>query len=638
MTTRFSAYTGNILDIDLTRRSVGTYALSDRDRERFIGGRFISTKILWDQLPPGSDPLSPANLLVVMTGPLTGTGAPSSSRYDISAKSPLTGAIGHSNSGGNFGIHLKRAGWDGIVVRGKADRPVYIEIEEDRVRIRSADALWGLDTEAAQAALGRGGKMVIGPAGERQVKYATVVSQERCHGRTGMGAVMGAKNLKAIVARGRRRTTLHDPAGFKAAVKKWVRLLRRHPATGHIAPTYGTAVFVNALSPRNALPTRNFSSGTFAGADRISGERLARERLVGNFGCPSCPIRCGRIVELDGRRIKGPEFEILCMLGSNMLIDDLDAIIRWNRELDLLGLDTITLGNVLGFAAELNAKGLWANGIEFGNPASISAAIPAIAAREGIGADLAEGVRFLAQKYGGGDFAAHVKGLEIAGYEPRAAIGHGLGYATANRGACHLDGGYLIYLEVSGPMTMEPLHLRSKPGWVVFDQNLLAAISAAGSCLFTSWTFVPAAAYKLPAHPRLAAVVRRLLTQAWPLVDALLALPPWLLKVHLPFLPYARVLGRATGMPMDFGRFAQAGARGFTLERLFNLREGVGRPQDSLARRFTHEPLVPGNPRSRVPLDRLLPKYYALRGWDANGVPTPQTLAKLDLDFAAPAA
>jgi aldehyde:ferredoxin oxidoreductase len=636
MTSRFKGYTGKILDIDLTSRTIGTYALSDRDRERFLGGRFISTKILWDQMAPGVDPLSQQNILVIMTSPLTGTGAPSSSRYDISAKSPLTGAIGHSNSGGNFGIFLKRAGWDGIVIRGQAARPVFIEIEADNVQIKPADTLWGLDTQAAQQALGQGGKVVIGPAGENRVKYATVVSQERSHGRTGMGAVMGSKNLKGIVARGRQKIALHRRKEFKKAVKQWTRLLISHPATGHIAPTYGTAVFVKALNPKHALPTKNFSQGQYEDADMISGERLRSDYLVKNFGCVSCPIRCGRVVRLDGREIKGPEFEILCLMGSNLLINDMDAIIRWNYEMDLLGIDTITVGNVLGFAAELNEKGLWDNGIAFGRKDNISQILQLISAREGIGQDLAEGVRFLSRKYGGADFAAHVKGLEIAGYEPRASVGHGLGYATANRGACHLDGGYLVYLEVSGPMTLDPLHFRSKPGWVIFDQNLLAAISAAGSCLFTSWTFVPKIAYKLPEHKKLAALVSKILTYAWPLIDASLNLPPALMKFHLPFLPYSKVIKLATGMDMDFGKFAQAGDRGYNMERLFNLREGIGKDQDTLSKRFTDEPLLKGNRNSRVPLDKMLAKYYALRGWDRNGIPTPRTLEKLGLDFINP--
>ena len=203
MTSRFDGYMGKILDIDLSTGAVGEYPVSDTDRERFLGGRFLATKILWEELQPGVDPLSEENILVIMTSPLTGTGAPSSSRYDISAKSPLTGAIGHSNSGGNFGIRLKRAGWDGMIVRGKAPQPVTIEVTEDRVAIHRADALWGLDTQAAQQAMGKGGTLAIGPAGENRVKFATVVSQERSHGRTGMGAVMGSKKLKGIVARGK---------------------------------------------------------------------------------------------------------------------------------------------------------------------------------------------------------------------------------------------------------------------------------------------------------------------------------------------------------------------------------------------------------------------------------------------------
>ena len=592
MASRFKGYTGKILDIDLSTESIGTYPLSDQDRERFLGGRFISTKILWDELAPGTNPLSDQNILVVMTSPLTGTGAPSSSRYDISAKSPLTGGIGHSNSGGNFGFHLKRAGWDGIVIRGKANQPVYIEIEDQDIHIKPANGLWGLDTQAAQKAMGRGGKMVIGPAGENQVKYATIVSQERSHGRTGMGAVMGAKNLKGIVARGRHKVTLHNPTEFKQTAKQWTKLLTSHPATGHIAPTYGTAAFVNVLSPRHALPTKNFSRGQYEDADMISGERLASDYLVKNFGCLSCPIRCGRIVKLDDREIKGPEFEILCLMGSNLLINDMDAIIRWNHELDLLGIDTITVGNVLGFAAELNEKGLWSNGIEFGKKENISEVLKLIAAREGVGRDLAEGVRFLSEKYGGKEFAAHVKGLEISGYEPRVSVGHGLGYATSNRGACHLDGGYMIYLEVSGPMTLDPFHFRSKPGWVILDQNLLAAISAAGNCLFTSWTFIPKPAYNLPQHKSLAKLVSKILTYTWPLIDAILNLPPAFMKFHLPFLPYSKAIKLATGMDIDFGKFTQIGDRGYTLERLFNLREGIGKEQDTLSKRFTHEPLL----------------------------------------------
>ena len=373
MASKYNGYMGKILDIDLTIEKVGEYNLSDRDRERFIGGRYISTKILWDQLKSGIDPLSPDNILIVMTSPLTGTGAPSTSRYDISAKSPQTGTIGHSNSGGNFGIHLKKAGWDGIIIRGRARTPVYLDINEDTVMIKDASQLWGKDIDETKELMGdkKAGKMVIGPAGENLVRYAIVVSQDRAHGRSGMGAVMGSKNLKGIVAQGKKKIELHDPEGFRETIRKWIKMLQAHPATGEFAPKYGTSGFLKSISDHNALPTKNFSSGHYEDAQMLTGQTLAETRLIKNDGCQSCPIRCARIVELDGRQIKGPENEVLCLLGSNLLINDMDAIIRWNYELDILGLDTISTGTVLGFAAELNEKGMWKNGIEFGKKDNI---------------------------------------------------------------------------------------------------------------------------------------------------------------------------------------------------------------------------------------------------------------------------
>ncbi len=635
MSSKYKGYMGKVLDVDLSAGTIGEYPVSDEDRKKFLGGRYLSTKILWDALPRGVDPLSPDNLLIVMTSPLTGTGAPSTSRYDISSKSPTSGGIGHSNSGGNFGIHLKRAGFDGVVVRGKADKPVYIEINNGQAEIKDAAGIWGKDTQQAQEDMlagEKGGAMAIGPAGENRVKFASVVSQERSHGRSGMGAVMGSKNLKGMVARGKIKIETANPEAFKKTVKKWVKVIQNHPATGEIVPKYGTAVFLNILSQNNALPTRNFSEGTFEHAYDISGERLAEEFLVKNYGCVSCPIRCGRVVEYNGKNIKGPEYEVLCLMGSNLGIHDMEAIIRWNYELDLLGMDTISVGNVLGFAAELNKNGLWDNGIAFGNADNISAILDDIAHRRGIGDDLAEGVKRLSAKYGGEDYAAHAKGLEMAAYEPRAAVGHGLGYATANRGACHLDGGYMIYFEVSGPMKLNPLHVRSKPGWVVLDQDLMAAISAGGNCLFTSWTFVPPAAFKLPDHPLASAIASFVLTWTWPTIDASLRMPAWMQKIDLPMLPHSKALREATGMKMHFGLFVEVGKRGYTLERLFNMREGLTKKDDCLPKRFTEEGLS-GNPKMRVPIDKMLPKYYKLRGWDKEGVPTPKTCKKLGLEF-----
>jgi aldehyde:ferredoxin oxidoreductase len=632
MASKFKGYMGRICDINLSTGSVGEYPLSDEDREKYLGGRFVATKILWDELNPGADPLSPENILIVMTSPLTGTGAPSTSRYDISAKSPLTGLIGHSNSGGNFGMHLKRAGFDGVIVRGKAPKPVYIEFDNGSVHIRDASSIWGMNTQDAQKAMGQGGTMAIGPAGENQVLFASVVSQERSHGRCGMGAVMGSKNCKGMVARGSEKIPIHNNEEFKKHIKQWITMLQKHPATGEFAPRYGTAGFLTALSMNNALPTKNFSKGQYERAWNIGGERLAEEFLVKNSGCISCPIRCGRIVEINGKEVKGPEYEILSLLGSNMLIDDLDAIIKWNYQLDLLGLDAITTGTLMGFAAELNERGVWKCGIEFGKKDNISQIIEDIAYKRGIGEELSHGVRYLAKKYNALDYAPHVKGLELAAYEPRASVGHGLGYATASRGACHLDGGYMIYFEVTGPVTLNPHHYRSKPSWTILDQNLLAAVSAGGNCLFTSWTFVPNIAYKVPGRKWLFSLLQFILTHTWILIDITVKMPKWLIRFHIPLLPHTKAIELATGMKMDFGRYYLVGERGYTLERMFNIREGLTAKDDSLPARFTKEPLMFGKKGYTVPLDKMLKKYYKLRGWDALGRPTKKLLKKLEID------
>ncbi len=636
MTSAYSGYMGRVLDIDLTTGKTGEYPVSDRERELFLGGKFMSTKILLDQTPAGIDPLSEENILIIMTSPLNGTGAPSSSRYDISAKSPQTGAIGHSNSGGNFGIFLKRAGWDGAVIRGKAKKPVYIEITEENVEIMDAKSLWGKNTRETQETMldGRkGGSMAIGIAGENLVKFASIVSEERSHGRTGMGAVMGSKNLKGMIALGSRKPEIRQPEAFKKTVRKWIKALQAHPATGEYSPKYGTAFFLTPLSKNNTLPTKNFTSGTFEGSHKISGEYLAEKYLLKNSGCLSCPIRCARVVEHEGKEIKGPEYEILCLMGSNIMNDDIEKIIQWNYELDLLGMDSISTGTILGFAMELNEKGIWNNGLEFGKTDNISDILQKMARRDGMGNDLAEGVRFLSKKYGGADFAPHAKGLEIAGYSPRGTVGQGMGYAVSPRGACHLDAGYTVYFEVTGPVVLNQFHQKSKPPYVVLDQNMFGAISAAGNCLFTGWPILPGPLYKIPEHRKLSSILSATLTHSSGLISGMLKLPPGLQKFDMPGISHTRALREATGMKMDFGRFMEIGERGYTLDRIYNLREGIDRSQDTLAKRFTDEPLIKNEKNSVVRLDQQVPIYYSLRGWDKNGIPKEKTLRKLDLDF-----
>jgi aldehyde:ferredoxin oxidoreductase len=640
MPSKYSGYMGKILDVDLSSGYIDEYPVSDRDRVKYLGGKTIAAKILYQELEPGIDPLSDENIIVFMTGPLTGSGAPCTSRFDVSSKSVMTGGIASSNCGGTFGMYLKRAGYDGLIVRGRAEQPTSIIINEEEVRFEDAKPLWGKNTEETQNDLRKqfgkkNGVVVIGPAGENLVRYAAIISGERAAGRCGIGAVMGAKYLKAIVVSGAKKVPVHNEEEFRKTVKKWIAILKENPSTGETLPAYGTANLVNVANATGTLPTHNFSRGTFGGAENISGETLAEKHLVKNIGCTSCTIRCGRLVRMGDKEVKGPEYETIGLLGSNIENDDMSRIIEWNYKLDLLGMDTITAGSVLGFAMELNEKGMWNNGLEFGKTDNLAAVMEDIAYRRGIGNDLAEGVMRLAAKYGGADFAMHSKGLEFSAYEPRRAVGHGLGYATSNRGGCHIGGGYLVYFEALGPVRMDPLTPRSKPEYCVFQQNMLEAVSAAGNCIFTTYAVVPSAAKKFipPASP-----AEKIASDIMISSGALLhlqgrVLQDWMLPMHIPLIPHTMAISTLTGMNMDLGHFAAAGERGFTLERAFNLREGIGAAEDSLPKRLTDEPQTPGRPDTKVPLGEMMPVYYEVRDWDAKGIPTQRLLSKLGLDF-----
>lgn len=643
MGTKYSGYTGKTLEIDLSVGKIGEYPVSDRDREKFLGGKSIAAKILFDELKPGIDPFSPENIIVFMTGPLTGSGAPCTSRFDVSTKNALTGGIASSNCGGTFGMYLKKAGYDGVVIRGRADHPVTIVINEGGVEIEDARSLWGKDTEETQHELERiyGKKIglaVIGPAGENLVRYACIISGERAAGRCGVGAVLGSKNVKALVAWGAKKIHIHDEKGFRRAVKNWVDLLRNNPSTSERLPGYGTAGLVNVANAAGVLPTRNFQKGSFDRADDVSGETLTEKHLIANSGCVSCPIRCERRVRLGDKVVKGPEFETIGMFGPNIENGDMSKIIEWNYQLDLLGMDTITAGSTLAFAMELNEKGLWRNGLNFGDTQTIGSILEDIAYRRGIGDELAEGSMRLAAKYGGADFAMHAKGMEFAAYAPRRAVGHGLGYATSNRGGCHINGGYLVYFEALGPILMDPLETRSKPEFCVFQQNMLEAVSAAGNCIFTTYALIPGIASTLvPPASGIAKAVSGIMIGSGALLHNQGAmLREWMIPLHIPLIPHTETISTLTGMKMDLGRFAAAGERGFTLERIFNLREGLGAAEDTLPTRLTDEPQDPGRPATRVMLDVMMPVYYQVRDWDSRGIPTKRLTKKLGLEFTEP--
>ena len=638
MSTQYKAYTGKTLMVDLTAEKITEYPVSDNDRDMFLGNKGLAAKILYDNLAPGTDPLSPDNMIVISTSVLTGTGAPCSSRFNMSTKSPLTGILTSSNSGGNFGLYLKRAGLDALVIKGRAKKPVYIHVDENEVKIESAEDLWGQDTEKAQEALvakhgKKAGVAVIGPAGENMVRYSLVMSNERATGRGGVGAVFGSKNLKGLVATGNRKVEVADPEKFKAFIKGWIKYLKEHPVTGKSLPAYGTAGMVIKANAMNCLPTKNFKSGNFEFAENISGEELAEKYLVKNDGCTSCPIRCARVVKHEDKNVKGPEFETVGMFGSNIMNKDLSKINEWNVVMDRLGMDTISAGGSIAFAMELTEKGMLKSDLEFGKTENIEKTLYDIAYRRGLGNDLAEGVMRLSEKYGGSEFAMHAKGLEFAAYEPRGAVGQGLGYATANRGGCHLNAGYVIYFEVIGHVSINPLTPYGKAGYAIFQQNSMEAISASGSCIFTSYAVLPGLINTLNPQTEFFRFLSKTLEFSGPLMGWLFRLPKGAIPFHLPMIHHSKAIALASGQKMDAGRFLAAGARAYNLERMFNIREGMA--LDVLPKRSTDEEQIPGRADTKVPLEKMLPDYYNIRGWDTRGVPKVKTLKFYNLEDLA---
>ena len=340
--------------IDLNTRTSARYEISEQLFRNYIGGKTLGARLLYDLTPAGVDPLGPDSVVIINTSPATGTGAPCSSRFNMTFKNVLTGGIASSNCGGQFGALMKRAGYDGIILRGQSETPCVISIVDRIITISDAGDLWGKDTEETQHAFPKiYGKLVIGPAGEHLVRYAAAVSGERVAGRCGAGAVLGAKKIKAIVAYGTQRPYVYNKEKFGKYVKKWVHFLRNHPMTGEALPSYGSAGLVSKANATNALPTHNFKYGHSKDAHTVSGETLADKYLLRNSSCISCPIRCERRVEVDGKDVKGPEYETCGFFGPNIDAISMENMLRLNYQCDLLGMDTISLASTLAFAMEL---------------------------------------------------------------------------------------------------------------------------------------------------------------------------------------------------------------------------------------------------------------------------------------------
>lgn len=633
MATDLGGYMGRALEIDVTSRTSCEYPWTDRDRALFLGGKIMAAKILHDNIKGPTDAFSPENIIVISTGPISGTGAPSSSRFNVSSISPLTGLLASSNCGGSFGLHLKKAGYDAVIIRGASASPLRIEITETDVLFHDASNLWGMRTGPTQEAVERltsgAGRLVIGPAGENLVRYAAILSGERAAGRAGLGAVMGSKKIKAITATGTKRVQPRDKELTTKLIKEWVRLLKSHPLTGDALPKFGTGYLLRIMQQHSMLATRNFKFGRFPDFDMVSGQTLADKYLIKNGGCLTCPIKCARVVEVDGKHVKGPELETLGLLGPNLMNNDLQKIIRWNYLLDELGMDTMTTGGSIAFAMELQEHGLWYCGLEFGKTDGLPQVFEDIAHRRGIGDELAEGTRRLAKKYGGDEFAIQSKGLELAAYEPRSAVGQGLGYATANRGGCHLNAGYMALMEGLG-FNMNPHTPRSKAEMTVMNQNLMEAVSGAGCCLFPLFSFYPGWLISHQGH-MVGKTVNAFLPHTGWSVNLLNRLPANCLQFHFPAFPYTKALTAIMGIKIRMGEMRDFGERGFNLERLTNLRLGMTHEDDTLPKRLTDVPQDQRKPQSRVPLDKMKPVYYKIRGWDATGKPTEQKLRQLKI-------
>ena len=600
------------LVIDLGAGTWSTFALPEEVLARYVGGKGVAAYLLARHQDPEAEPFDPANPLIFATGPLTGTRAPSM-RSVMVFQSPVTRLFTDSHFGGVFGQEVKAAGYDGLLITGQADKPVYLEIDDERVAIKDASHLWGLDTYETYDRLRpdypeKDWRLAcIGPAGENRVKFAMVDCDfHRQAGRGGGGAVMGAKNLKAIVVRGSHKPEIADPEAFSTLVRATIKDEVKDNDYVIGFRTGGTAASIPWADVEGLLPTRNFQRGSFPQAEEL-GDAAQKERYwYKDVACAACPIACtklGRLKEGPYAGLEGDslEYESAAMLGANLEVGKTDEAVYLGVLCDKLGLDTISAGSVLGFACEAVEKGLLEADVRFGDTESLAAMLQEIAARRGTGDLLAEGVRAAAAQIGGGadHFAIHVKGLELPAWGPRGVPGMGLAYLTADRGGCHQRAFPILY-EAGGEewrgQSYERLALDGKAQLLAEVQNRLAGLDTLISCDF--------ARYAIGDET------------------------------------YLKLLAAATGRRLTLEELYQMGGRIWNLTRLFNLKAGMTKEDEDLPTRFKEEPLPDGPAAGHLftdaDIERLLADYYAIRGWDENGVPQPETLAALGVEYPRP--
>ena len=594
-------YMGKFLDIDLTTEKVQERKTNLNEGKKWIGGKGLGAHILYSNLKADIDPLSPENILLLITGPLTGSSVQTSGRWTVVTKSPHTGIFLDSHVGGKFGHRLKRAGYDYLLLQGKASEPVYLEVTSDRVEIHPAKDYWGKGTYETESLLKKqhpGCEISsIGPAGENLVSFANIVT-DRTHtaGRGGAGAVAGSKNLKAVVAGGSKTIQAENPDKFKQLTRDFTKKVRSNPGVQH-RHNLGTVMWVKMSNDAGFLPTHNFQSGVFEHADQISGERMRDEYVVGHTACYRCSIACGKTTRFTegkyaGLEVDGPEYETTALLGASCGLDNLGAIAKANELCDDLGLDTITTGGTIAFAMEATEKGVLIQkeieNLQFGNEDAVHQMIHQMAHREGLGDFFTKGSLSAANKLGhqSADYAIQVKGLELAGVEPRGSFGMALAYSTSDRGGCH-QRCWTPGAELSGSLTR--FSFEGVPKFVKESQDERAACYSLVLC-----DFLP---FEVPEM--------------------------------------VEMLNTATGFDYSVDSYLLTGERIWNLTRMFNVREGITASDDVLPGRFYKEPAPEGDPKGHLikkdELEKTKEEYYSLRGWDSNGIPTSDKLEALGI-------
>jgi aldehyde:ferredoxin oxidoreductase len=614
-------YTGKILRINLTDQTSKTEELPLEVARDFIGGAGLGIKYLYDEIEPGTDPLGSGNKLIFAPGPFTGTRIPCVSRIAVTGKSPLTNAVGMALSGGHFPNELKLAGYDALIVEGKAEKPVYVSIKDEAVEFRPADRLWGMKTTDTQEKIKqelndeKARIACIGPAGENMIKIAAIINEMRAVGRKGLGAVMGSKNLKAIAVRGSGSVSVASEDKLKAARDDLLKAMKASPLLYPQFSKMGTSLLVDLASIFGLFPAKNFTAtGEFLPFDTL-GEKIQKTRNVGSESCYGCPVGCSQVKKAqkapyEGIQSEGPEYETMYSYGGMTGVDNIDAIIAADRLSDELGLDTMSAGATIAFAMELYEKGILTNeetgGLElnFGNHQAMVKLIEMMAKREGFGDVLADGAKAAAEKIGKetGKYAMHVKGLELPAYDVRAAKAHGLNYATSYTGADH-NRGYAGQ-EIFGspfPYAVQKTTTRRKGKLTKWNQDVRTATADCPTmCVFILDMALAGTATKTMAS----------------------------------------LLEGVTGLEYTPESVQQVGERVNNLARAFNVREGFNRKDDTLPERLMTEEIKAGASKGQVltpdDLNLMLDEYYEARGWDIKtGIPTKEKLAELGLQYVS---